>query len=184
MKISGKRRNEIQRHFIQPDRKIDTLGRARTFVGDIVEDFAAEMLNADRLKTDSTVDICPDLQRGPKDFLEVKASGSSNQIILYVERCDRYDDFMSEGNTLSYWVYCHSLKLQSVKWESDLRNELLRRFTKSIEVPMKSVHDYVKDREPRIVNGAAGNPKYKMGWTVSTNVLKCLPGAFVKFNKP
>lgn len=173
MKIAREACPDKQLSLFEKDRRIGSIGSARYHTGQVVEQVAANVLDAKMLVTSTEFDICPDLQlRACGSYVESKASGCNNQVILYEQRCKKYDQFIADGHQLYYFVLKHTLRFADISWLSQLRRELERCAEFCFLVPADAVHRVVYDKPVRVVNGAHSNDLYHLGWTVSVSELK------------
>lgn len=105
------------------DRKCP-LAACRNYVGDFFEELTANTFGGARLKTDSTCDVCPDIQIRDNVFLESKSVGLSGAIILYKSRFAKDHAFVREGNTLHYVFWQHDCRIEDGMFLGDLRDQL------------------------------------------------------------
>jgi len=169
MQISGPRNGRQQLRLWGDD--IPSLGLKRYIIGDYVEQLLAGYFKAERLKTDSKADICPDLRLPTGDYAEVKSCGRSNQIILYEGRVAKYEQFTNEGNRLYYIVFCHDLETDNLTKTEDL--PLLEQHLKHVLVaPSREVHKLVEDKPLKVMQRKLVDTPYHKGWSLGSNELK------------
>lgn len=78
--------------------KIRSNAQCRVYCGDFYEQASGVLFGDDfeRLTTDSTAEVCPDLQAKTQDFfVEVKSVGKNKSGIVYSERLTNYDDMLA-----------------------------------------------------------------------------------------
>ena len=152
------------------ERKIENLGQARYLIGEYFEEWLEEITDGTRLQTTASADICPDLLLPNGYYAESKGSGCNNQIILYKERCERYDKFIAEGNKVVYVAFNHDVRAAEMKWMSDLR-KLRERCKAIVFIDARRLHKYLYQTPTRVVNGSHENEKYHEGWTVGISTV-------------
>jgi hypothetical protein len=147
-------------------------------------------LRADRVKCDSTADICPDLRVGSSNvFVESKAIGQSGQAILYANRVAKDRRFMREGNRIVYAFWRHrfaALKAATIE-------ELWRGLGASVEcvslIDAATLATILRGREKRRINSrymksgvrnGYGSNGYGVGWAFpySEVLSACSPTLF------
>ena len=153
--------------------KIKSLGAARHHIGMYVEEMIATTLGAERLPTKAGY-ICPDMRIRLPDrsfcYIESKSSGRNNRIILYEDRCQKYDVFCQE-NMLLYAVLNHSIPLSILKFNTDLPHLMDIHFRGLHLFPLSHVHRVAYAKEKRVVNKSHKNPRYHEGWTIQLSEL-------------
>lgn len=125
------------------DRVLSSYPMTRPYIGDFFEEATCSLLDAQRLKTDSSADICPDLYVPSEGvYLESKAVGRSNTSILYEHRIAKYDRFLREGHRLYYVFWRHKYRWLGGEGTTlfKLREDLARSVFAAIIVSAYTVH--------------------------------------------
>lgn len=142
MRISTPRLPDLQPALIggygQEDR-IFPLAACRSYVGDFFEELTVNTFGGQRLKTDSTKDICPDIQIRDTTFLESKSVGCSGAIIVYESRLMKDLAFVAEGNTLYYIFWQHNCRITDGMKLGALRDALAVSVKSVTVVPLEKL---------------------------------------------
>lgn len=150
------------------DRKCQ-LAACRNYVGDFFEELTANAFQGTRLKTDSTCDVCPDIQVGEKQFLESKSVGCSGAIIVYNSRFHKDLAFEAEGNRLHYVFWQHDCRIEEGMYLGDLRDMLAKRVRSVTVVSLQHLSNALIGVPLKTLNAkhtarGYGSLGYRDGW--------------------
>ena len=151
-------------------------GLVRTVIGDFFEDLTATKFNGKRHRTDARCDYCPNVSNS-EGYLEVKATGRSNQTLIYAGRLEK-DLAFSNSNSLKYVIWSHSVATSQLDTVAQLRRKLAKSIRAVYVVPFLEIYRICKLVRETPLNSAYGhsdtNPIYGSGYRISLNQL----GAF------
>ena len=161
------------------DKGIGSLGSVRYLVGEFFEVLAQKLFGGERLKTNPQCDICPDIKFSETQFAEVKGCGLNHNVIMYYERCRKYDRFINQfKNQVYYILFHHKSKPSQFEWRSDLE-QLKEKLEKIIIADALELHRHCYQQPIRVVNGSHSNTKYHKGWTIGLGAIEKLPSSKV-----
>lgn len=180
--------------FDQPDLWNDardfhfkSFAQTRNYVGDFCEAATAAASGAQRIKTNGTFDVCPDLKFDDRTFFESKAVGKSGSVIIYDSRFEKDIDWTREhGADLFYWIWRHDLDCQNVATLFDLRRGLGARMRYAMIIAHSTLAEIVAERPKKMLNkqyagdgarlGYGTRSKgYGFGWSIPTSLIFARP---------
>lgn len=138
-------------------------------IGDFFEEASAVLFKGKRFQTDSSCEYCPDaIAKDGATFIESKASGRSNRIILYKSRieCERKWAENHEAGIV-YCVWRHRLWCQKVGTKIEVLEELAKTAHEVLVIPMSVLHLELGKVPPRQINKygrKSADKGYLMGW--------------------
>lgn len=196
LRVASSKARVSQGTLFSAERPLETAGAARSRTGDFFEELAKFALVADRIKVDSTADICPDLRIGSSNvFVESKAIGNSGQAILYANRVAKDRRFIREGNRIVYAFWRHRFAAMGAK----TIEELWRGLGASIEclslLDERTLRGILQGRPKRRINSrymksgvrnGYGSNGYGVGWCFpySSILAACSPTLFEASGEP
>jgi len=125
----------------------------------------------------------------PETFIECKAAGRGNQVILYRNRVKKEADWAEQfGYTYLYFIWCHNASVVSAPTVEELYRRLLAGTTSLIVSTHDVIHRIAQSRRLRKVNNGIPKTKtegafrsspfrvtvkdYGIGWTVPTSLIR------------
>lgn len=122
-------------------------------------------------------------------YIECKAAGRGNQVILYRERLVKEEAWLLEQNcNIIYFIWCHNAQVVSATTTETLHSRLINQTHSVIIISSQRIHQLARSRRLRCVNH--GVPKKKggvpvkedngrcryadetMGWTLPTSIIR------------
>lgn len=194
MKISSlTTRTERQLRFLPTP--LNTQGQARYEVGTYIEELTCRLFGGQKHRTDSRSDYCPDISiragdpeghsgnhgqcpgpsgSGLRLYLECKAVGRSNQIIIYQGRVEK-DRLFASTHDLWYVVWHHQspTNFESVE---ELRSSIRKTLQAVYLIPFNDIHTICSQSPVIKLNskyyGSPDNPLYGSGYRFSISLLR------------
>lgn len=115
MRISEARQPDLQPPLFAElgyESRVCTIAACRNYMGDFFEELTVQLIGGQRLKTDSTRDVCPDIQVDDKTFIEAKSIGCSGGVIVYQCRLEKDLAFTkAQGVDLFYVLWNHGCRV-------------------------------------------------------------------------
>lgn len=134
-------------------------------VGDFFEEATAVLSRGRRFVTDSGCEYCPDVSvNGHRLFVESKASGRGNRIILYSSRLKREDEWaVNNRATIEYYIWRHKFYSRLYDTDEAARAGLAASTYEVVIVPMAILHKLAKESPAKPIN-RKGPEGYVYGW--------------------
>jgi hypothetical protein len=151
-----------------------------------------QVLNAVRLRTDGTVNVCPDLMHRDQagTFLESKSVGCTGHSIIYASRLRKDRDWCRAHQVqLYYAIWHHTCKVSGIACEWDLYEGLCTRLSYLVLLPhpviyacarqhplkmLNKKYSQRKDKSTRYVGYADRSKGYGIGYSIPLYVLQRL----------
>jgi hypothetical protein len=154
-----------------------SMAQTRTATGEFCEEATRQLLGGERLSTQGTVDICPDIKLDEQRYLEVKSVATKRCALLYEHILDRTVRFVRRNKvTIWYCFWVHGVAAAQIPSLFDLRRAMASSMERLIIVPFPIVHEVVKRLPPRKMNYRArehnGDSIPMLGWSIPVAQLK------------
>lgn len=164
MNISTAKEPELQ-HLLFPElgyeSRVCTIAACRNYMGDLFEELTVDLVGGKRLKTDSTKDVCPDIQIEDNLFAESKSIGCSGAIIVYQCRLEKDLEFLAEtGAQMHYVLWHHSCRITEGAPLGDLRTLALTKVRSVTVIPLPALAEILKQSPLITLNKKCRNRGY------------------------
>lgn len=152
--------------------KVLNHGLVRTLIGDYYEKRTATHFQGSIHKTDCRCDYCPDISYGdPIQYLEVKACGNSNSVLIYEGRLLKDLQISKELSlTISYCVWKHSVETKTHNTARELIDALTQQTLAMYLIPLQSIKEICNKLPVIKLNSKYGssdsNPTYGSGYRI------------------
>jgi hypothetical protein len=134
-------------------------------IGDFFEEATAKLVRGHRFDTDSSCEYCPDVSTGGSVFMESKASGRGNRVIVYRDRIKRELDWCRENRaTIYYYIWRHSVWTKTVSTERDLHIALAKSTREVVVVDLSVLFNIASELPVKCINNR--HPLWSHGWQI------------------
>lgn len=154
-----------------------SMAQTRNATGEFCEEATLQLLGGERLSTQGTVDICPDIKLDDRRYLEVKSCADKHCALLYEHILDRTVRFVRRNRVkVFYCFWIHRVAAATIPSLFDLRRAMAANIDRVVIVPFTAVHEAVKRLPPRKMNYRArehnGDSIPMLGWSIPVAQLK------------
>jgi hypothetical protein len=154
-----------------------SMAQTRNATGEFCEEATRHLLGGERLSTQGTVDICPDIRLDEHRYLEVKSVGDRRCALLYEHILDRTIRFVRRNRVKVFYVFwIHTVPAAKCPSLFDLRRAMAASIDRVIIVPFTQVHEAIKGITPRKMNYRvrehSGEQIAMLGWSIPVKQLK------------
>ena len=178
MRLPKAKSVDRQGRLFHVDRPLSSKGETRWAAGEFFEQAVAVASGGERLRTDATADICPDVRIAAGQFAESKCVGRTGAVIFYEGRFLKDRAFMAAtGHEIVYWFWRHDYAVLKAESYDELRQGLAGAAKVLVIVDPVTLAQSVEGKPVRVVNSAHtaeggrlgyGNAAkgYGVGWTI------------------
>lgn len=147
-------------------------GHARNVIGNLVEQWTAELVGGRRHKTDSRADYCPDVSTA-NAYFESKAVGRSKTAFIYTGRLEK-DKAFAATNRLVYVIWHHCAVTRQATTVAELEALVALHFRCVYVVPFTAIAAICAALKVEPLNSKYGNtnrPEYGAGYRINLKLL-------------
>lgn len=165
------------------------MAETRNWCGDFCEEIGRGLLHASRLQTDSTADVCPDLETPSGHYVEVKSIGQGRQGLVYAQRLEHDLELTRRTRRrLTYLFVIHNVRATDIRSLFALRTALAGNLECMLAIPLPALAEACAGLTPRVMNyrletatkAAEPMPGYRLSW----NLLRRLAAGQTRYTEP
>lgn len=158
------------------DVQFHSMAQTRNATGEFCEEATLKLLGGERLSTQGTVDICPDIKLGERCYLEVKSVAAKRCALVYEHILDRTIRFVRRNRVkVFYCFWIHGIAAAQIPSLFELRRQMAASMQRLIIVPFAEVVEATKRLPPRRMNYRArehnGESIPMLGWSLPVKQL-------------